>query len=210
MSLPWLLRVCANFRVAAFSAALIALATSRALAGLPIPESRTIPSANGKFVLVLITPEDARDLSEDPPGTSWMAEDVQEWRESKRKERQIEAHYPQSGLYRNDGSKDLLWPIHYLTICKDIYVSNDGKHLVTAVLDWETTCSDRGHALEFYADGRQLAFYDEHQLLVGYLPRLLLSNSFDVPWPTCVDAKFNDSAKTFEIAVNWGDTSTLR
>lgn len=206
MSPPRLVRVSANSRILTFVAMLIVLAVSRAFAGLPVAESRTIASACGEFVLVLLAPEEDRDLCENPPmAATWTEEEIQEWRESKRKERQIEACYPQSGLYRNDGSKDLLWPIHDLTVCKDIYVSNDGKHLVTAVRDWDSSCSDRGHAVEFYANGRQLAFYDEHNLLVGYLPRLVLSNVFGVAWPTCVDAKFDDGAKTFEIATNWGD-----
>ena len=34
------------------------------------------------------------------------------------KVRQIEDRYTQSGLYRNDGTADLLWPIEYLSVSK--------------------------------------------------------------------------------------------
>ena len=67
MSLPWLLRVPANCRILGFVAVLVALTANHALAGLPLSESRTIPSANGKFLLVLLAPKEERNLPENPP-----------------------------------------------------------------------------------------------------------------------------------------------
>ena len=74
-----------------------------------------------------------------------------------------------------------------------------------AFLDWDGDCSNRGHAVEFYANGRQLAVYNEDRLLVGYLARAVLSNVTGEGWPTCVNARFDDKAEMFEIATNWGD-----
>jgi hypothetical protein len=100
----------------------------------------------------------------------------------------------------------MLWPIEYLSVSKDIYVSNDGVHLVVAFLPWEVgNCSDRGNALEFYANGQPLSVFNEDRLLVGYLGRRLLSLYAGVPHPTCTNAKLDDGAATFEITTNWGD-----
>jgi hypothetical protein len=154
-----------------------------ARAGLSIPETRTIPSANGKYLLVLLTPKEERgyrreyDPAIDAPRTE---DEIQEQHESILRQNEIEDLYPQSGLYRNDGSTALLWPIGYFPPPKDIYVSNDGVHLIVAFLSWDGNASERGNALEFYASGRQLAVYNEDQLLVGYFARRLFSHFTDV------------------------------
>jgi hypothetical protein len=96
--------------------------------------------------------------------------------------------------------------MRYLPTPKDIYVSDDGVHLIAAFLNWEiVNASDRGNALEFYANGRILAMYNEEDLLVGYLGRAILSRFAGMDWPTCTVATFNDRARTFEVATNWGD-----
>jgi hypothetical protein len=178
-------------------------------AGRSMPETRTIPSANGKYLLVLLTPKEDRgyrreyDAVLDGPRTE---DEIRERHESIARQNEIEGVYPQSGLYRNDGSTALLWPIEYLPTPKDIRVSDDGIHLIVAFLNWDhEDVSDRGNALEFYAHGRQLAVYREHQLLVGYFARAVLSRFTGVAWPTCTGANFDDNSKTFEIATNWGD-----
>jgi hypothetical protein len=182
--------------IAAIAAAISACTVS-AHAGLPAYRTRSIPSANGKYLLVLLAPETGRDTDE-----SLTEAEVRERKEVQ----QIEKRYPQSGLYRNDGSTDLLWPINYLSVSKKIYVSDDGVHLIVAFLDWETVnVSDRGHALEFYAHGQQLSAYNEDTLLDGYFGRCMLSSCAGVPWTTCSSGKLNDNAGTFDIVTNWGD-----
>jgi hypothetical protein len=180
-----------------------------ARAGLSMPETRTIPSPNSKYLLVLLTPKEERgyrreyDAVMDGP---WAKNDIREQHKSIVRQNEIEGLYSQSGLYRNDGSNVLLWPIEYFPTPKDVYVSDDGVHLIVAFLNWDNDCtSDRGKALEFYAHGRQLAVYNEDQLLVGYLGRALLSRFAGVPWPTCTSTKVDDNSGTFEIATNWGD-----
>ena len=175
-----------------------------ARAGLSMPETRTIPSANGKYLLVLLTPMEERGYRReyDP---AWSEDVNREQHESILRQNEIEGLYPQSGLYRNDGSTALLWPIGYFPPPKDIYVSDDGVHLIVAFLSWDGNASERGNALEFYAGGRQLATYNEDRLLVGYLARRLFSHFTDVAWPTGTSANLDDDSKTFEIATNWGD-----
>jgi hypothetical protein len=180
-----------------------------ASAGLAVPETRTISSANGQYLLVLLTPKEERgyrreyDAVIDGPRTE---DEIREQHESIVRQNEIEGLYAQSGLYRNDGSTSLLWPIEYFPTPKAIYVSNDGDHLIVAFLNWDhEDVSDRGNALEFYTHGRQLAVYREHQLLVGYLARMLLNRFAGAAWPTCTSANFDNNSKTFEIATNWGD-----
>jgi hypothetical protein len=178
-------------------AAVIGFCAASAHAGLSGYRTRSIPSANGKYLLVLLAPE--KGYYVDGPVT----EDELNARE---KTQQIEDHYSQSGLYRNDGSTELLWPIEYLSVLKDIFVSDDGVHLIVLFPNWECdTCSDRGDALAFYAHGQQLSRYREDILLAGYWGRCLLSCYAGAPWTTCTSAKFDDKKREFEIATNWGD-----
>jgi hypothetical protein len=126
-----LLRVPASCRISGFATALFVLAASNAVAGLWASDSRTVPSANRKYLLVLLLPDEERSWRHeyDPAiDGSWTEEAIHERHESILTQKEIEALYPQSGLYRNDGSTTLLWPIGFLESPKDIYVSNDGVH----------------------------------------------------------------------------------
>lgn len=38
--------------------------------------------------------------------------------------------YPASGLYRNDGSRRLLWPMQYISSEQGITLSSDGHHVI--------------------------------------------------------------------------------
>jgi hypothetical protein len=203
------LRIPANYRISGFAAALLTLAASNAVAGLWASDSRTISSANGKYLLVLLLSQEERsERREYDPAIdeSWTEDMIRERHESILTQKKIEALYPKSGLYRNDGSTTLLWPIGFLESPKNVYVTNDGVHLIVTFLNWDIEdVSNRGNALEFYAHGRQLAVYNEDQLLVGYIARMLLSLFAGVARPTCTSATLDDNAGTFDIMTNWGD-----
>jgi hypothetical protein len=173
-----------------FVATILILQPSISVAALPKPETRTVPSADGKFLLIVLIPPSERSLRSD---------------RSISEQEQIEKQFRQSGLYRNDGAHDLLWPFEYVSTSKEIHVCNDGVHLVLAYLDWDGTASDRGNALEFYANGQQLASYNEDRLLIGYIPRRILHALVGFAEPVCTAATLEDGAKTFEIETNWGD-----
>lgn len=178
-------------------ASVVGFCAASAHGGLPGDRTRSIPSANGKYLLVLLAPEKGYYV-DDP-----VTEDEIRERELTH---QIEDRYGQSGLYRNDGSTDLLWPIEYLSTWKEIYVSDDGVHLIVAFLNWECdNCSGRGNALEFYARGQQLSRYMEDTLLAGYFARCMLSCYAGAAWTACTSAKLDDIKGEFEIATNWGD-----
>ena len=137
---------------------------SAAFAYLDSFETRAVVSANGEYLLVLLTPPAERvDRPEyDPTVDKGLdEEEICAWRELRARELELEAKYPQSGIYRNDGSTELVWPMPYITICKNIYVANDGEHVVVAFLNWEAdNVSSRGDALEFYARGEQIGVYN--------------------------------------------------
>jgi len=126
------------------------------------------------------------------------------------RELELERKYPQSGLYRNDGSTKLLWPVEYISICKEIHISNGGIHLVVAFLDWEyDNVSDRGNALDFYASGKLLASYREESLISAYWVRFALSRWCGLDWVTVENAVYDDRAQTFQISTNQGDEFTF-
>ena len=187
----------------------LALGVSSAIAGLSVSVSRMVGSPNGKYVLVLLTPDEERSWRKehDPKDGIWSEDEIRRRHESIKSQEAVEANYSQSGLYRNDGSTDLIWPIEYLPTCRDIHVSDDGIHVVSAFLNWDwESISERGNAVDFFAQGQRFASYDESHLLTAYVPRLILYGLTNIPEPTCTNAAFNDSAQTFEIETNWGDS----
>jgi hypothetical protein len=80
--------------------------------------------------------------------------------------------YPVSGLYRNDGSPQLLWPLQYMSWRQGITLSSDGHHLVV----WGEWASDN----KTYSD-RALSFYADGQLLTTYTVRDLVAYPEDLP-----------------------------
>jgi hypothetical protein len=196
-------------RILAFATAVLAFGASPSFAGLGVSVSRAVLSPSGKFLLVLLTPEEERSSRKDFDVNEYglSQETIREHNELNRNQEAIESQYSQSGLYLNDGSTTLLWPIGYLPTCKNIYVSDDGVHLVVAFLNWDwQDISDRGHAVDFYERGEPIASYYEDQLLTAYFPRRVLHRLVKIPEPTCSEATFIDKAHTFEIKTNWGDS----
>jgi hypothetical protein len=185
--------------ISALGAVVILLPVS-ADAALSGWRTRTVESANGNYVLVLLAPDDGSVYEST---TEALTEDEIRARQ---RVREIEERYSQSGLYPNDGSTEALWPINYISVSKSVFVADDGIHLVVAFVGWDIpNVSDRGNALEFYARGQQLSTYNEDKLLLGYYGRFLLSRFNVSAWPTCTSTRLDDTAGTFEITTNWGD-----
>jgi hypothetical protein len=113
------------------------------------PMDRSVESPNGEFILVMLISSSRQDAEKDPF---------------------LREHYPQSGLYRNDGSYTLLWAADWDSGRVD--VSSDGHHVVR----WGYV-AQRGDyffktALEFYRDGK---------LLKRYMLDDLVANPFELP-----------------------------
>ena len=111
--------------------------------------TRAVPSSDGKFLLVSLMPVQERQQRDEPrdydPKTDvfFTADELREWQASVDAQKAIEAKYSQGGLYRNDGSTQLLWPMPYISMCQEIFVANDGMHVVAAD-GIASSCSESG------------------------------------------------------------------
>ena len=122
-----------------------------------LPQDHKAVSPDGQYVLVMLDPE--RD---------WTTED-----------KTLRRYYPQSGLYKNDKSKNPLWTIDWHSF--EVYLSSDGKH-VTRVGPWPRLwdakdLKEGGPALKQPA----IAFYNEGKLLKGYSIGDLIKDPFKLP-----------------------------
>ncbi len=145
-----------------------ALSNQELSAGLPDYKSRKIESKSGRYVLVLLTPKSERgrlsDLVKDFDYASidhaeaekpkWVRERI----EAFKIEQDIEREYSVSGLYANDGSKEPLWNIPYISLCQDVHVADDGVHMVVMYSPWDSTCSGT-RQLSFYKSGSKVHSY---------------------------------------------------
>jgi hypothetical protein len=199
-----------------FRNTLIVVAAMLAVASFPLPalayldgfKTRTVVSANREYVLVLLMPpaERAGRRLYDPKQDGPLAEeDIQRWNDSVARQQQLEATYPQSGVYRNDGSPDLLWPMPYLTICKDIWLANDGEHVVVAFLGWDQSASSRGDALEFFSRGQSLAIYNEETLIKGIFSKMIAARCLGAGMPYARAAALDDASGRFELTTDSGE-----
>lgn len=104
------------------------------------PWSQVIPSSNGKYVLVLISPK-VKEQEEYifQSREFWRkggipAEDVPEAEKDLQKEIDKEAairnKYPESGLYTAEKSPKLLWKIDFYDLRAWVRVSNDAEHII--------------------------------------------------------------------------------
>lgn len=93
--------------------------------------------------------------------------------------RRIRATYPQSGMYRNDGSAKLLWAVDWYA--DNVELADDGVHLIRygpwPSLPEDTSTPRRRHlepeALSFFANGTLLRTYRIGELVAvpSRLPR---------------------------------------
>jgi len=90
------------------------MSTSQALSIAPVTYTQEYP--NGKFLFVMLSPlpvdQEIQFYTNDPGRKEQVLE--------------IRRTYPRSGLYRNDGSKDLLWPVGWWRPA--VLIANDGVH----------------------------------------------------------------------------------
>jgi hypothetical protein len=189
----------------------LALLAGLADAHLPRPLTRAVESANGKFVLVVLTPlrdrNTRREVSDYDPQLDGelTSEDLRTWGEDVAREKAIEAKYSQSGLYRNDGSTQPLWLIPYLSACRDIFVSNDGRHVVAAKMMKSTCWDNESDFLVFYKSGKKIAGYDDGEVLPCIWMRVILMHWLRVHLPYDESSSLDDEAGEFCIETNQGD-----
>jgi hypothetical protein len=159
-----------------------------------------VTSVNGEYVLVLLTPEAERAGRDYDPAVDveFTADELQRYQDSLAEQLALEGKYPASGLYRNDGSTDMLWPIAYISTCDEIFVANDGKHVATVNDPW-STCSGGGNIADFYARGRRFASVTDITFLPCTTLRMLAWRWFRVELPDFETVGIDDGAGALTI-----------
>lgn len=119
-----------------------------ASAALPSLESWTKVSADGQFVLVMISPLSAEEEFQ------YTEDNVEEIK-------RIRAGYTKSGLYRNDGSASPIWTIPFQDVTHDVFVGPQGKYLMLAHDGGSVWSGHYGHLVTFYSNGNEMASYSD-------------------------------------------------
>jgi hypothetical protein len=145
---------------------------------LPTYGTQAVESENGRYLLVqLAAPADRasqRDSSDyDPQCDGELSEaELQQWHERFLRARELEATYPRDGIYRNDGSTQLIWPMpQRLCCCSEAFLSNDGRSVVSLHASVTCNCNYRGYALRFFHEGALITAYPDS---VDWVPYWLL------------------------------------
>ncbi len=79
--------------------------------------------------------------------------------------------YRESGLYRNDGSRQPLWPIPFVSRAIPAHVAPDG----TCVVFDADLCDLGPHAVTMYVDGRHVVTYLKYDLIPCYDSKRILA-----------------------------------
>lgn len=113
------------------------------------PRDFSVESPNGEFILVMLANSATQEVIKDVF---------------------LRKNHPQSGLYRNDRSHELLWAVDWGPA--DASVSSDGHHVVRWGFGGRHGDYFFKTALEFYRDGK---------LLKRYMLDDLVANPFELP-----------------------------
>src|SRR5947209_3027184 len=149
-----------------------------------MPFSYMTPSADGKYVLVMIAPV---PLHRDGSG---------EGQEGREKAQRIRNTYKVSGLYLNDGSTNALWTVDWYAY--RVFVPSDGIHLVRGG-PWARSGSDE--AFTFFEYGRPVRDVKINEVVdTTVLLHHTVSHFF---WAK--EMKLDDSSKTFIVATLLGE-----
>lgn len=136
----------------------------------------TITSSDGKYILVMRSPNSAE-----------KAEEI----------RKIRSKYSQSGLYFNDGSTNALWTIDWYA--HNVELSSDGIHLVRRG-PWASSIMDE--ALTFFAKGELLRSYRINQLVDN--PWLMPRSVSHFSWKKM--SSMDDQNKSYHLRTIHGES----
>ena len=136
----------------------------------------TITSSDGKYILVMLSPNSAEKAEEN---------------------RKIRSKYSQSGLYFNDASTDALWTIDWYA--HNVELSSDGIHLVRRG-PWAH--SPTTEALSFFAKGDLLKSYRINEL-VDY-PWLMPHSVSHFRWKKM--SSMDDKNNSYDLRTIHGET----
>src|SRR5262245_49537498 len=131
----------ANVALAVLALALFASITR---ADKPVfPSSYSVVTKDERFVFVMLVPSGMRS-------------------EERAKGKEVQQKYDQSGLYRNDGSREPLWTVDGYSW--KAYPASDGVHLVCVSLFVHHGSSPPGQVLRFFANGKPTGVYTADEL----------------------------------------------
>ncbi|HKZ55002.1 MAG TPA: hypothetical protein VJ123_05955 [Anaerolineales bacterium] len=118
-----------------------------------IPYDYTQLAPGGRFVFVMLTPEEERQVPS------------------------IRSQYPEAGMYRNDGSATPLWTVDWYSFKVDL--TSDGVYLVRWG-PWPGWGEFGELALAFYRNGHKLKSYKVRDLVA--IPELLPRSASHYQW----------------------------
>lgn len=166
-------------------AIILSLVPSLAFADSPsLPYSHAVPSADGRFLFVMIAPNTLED-------------DISNWNDEKAGEiEQIRNSFIESGLYLNDGSNIPVWTVDWYA--QTIIPLNDGIHLVRRG-PWARSSADE--AVSFFANGIMSETYRVRDLVA--IPFLMPRTVSHFTWQS--KAQLDNVAKTYTIETKHGE-----
>jgi len=161
--------------------------TTQAAAGLPHPRCWTSISDDGRFIFVMLSP---LTFGEETSHPSFDQYDIAASREIREK-------YQKSGLYRNDGSRQLLWEYTEEWHARPVIVAPDGEHLIFPG-DW--THDEYGiRVVEFTRRGQLVRQYRDYEIIPQYLFKSILNG---LSCPTCSGTWFDPANMTYGVSTN--------
>lgn len=153
------------------------------------PRSYSVLSSDGKYLFVMLGLK-----APDEEGARISDKALKETR-------LLQAKYPASGLYLNDGSTSPLWLLESASVRSygyRVFVSSDGHHL--AKTGWWTNATT-DEAVTFYKDGKILASYSVRDVATAswFLP----GGHGHYDWDR--EITFDDDRKTLTVVTNHYD-----
>jgi hypothetical protein len=113
--------------------------------------------------------------------------------------------YRESGLYRNDGSNQLLWPIPFTNGALPAHVASDG----TCVVFGADQCSLGSHAVTVYADGRRVVTFLKQNLIPCYYSKQVLAMLCGWRGVDPVRGELHYEKRTYTISTEQGEVFIL-
>jgi uncharacterized membrane protein HdeD (DUF308 family) len=164
-----------------------------ATACLPDENSRTQASPGGKYLLVMVSPLPVADDKGNRP------------LDPARGGARLRDKYRKSGLYRNDGSSQPLWPIPFTDGNLPAHVAPDG----TCVVFDADPCDLGPHAVTVYAKGRHVATYLKPKLIPCYNSKELLGRLYDRRGVEPMRGELDHAQRTYTITTEQGEVFVL-
>ena len=160
---------------------------------LPTEDSWTQTSPGGEYILVMVSPKPvANDQGNRPLDPT-------------RGGARLRDKYLESGLYRNDGSSQPLWPIPFIDGGWPAHVAPDGRYVVFDA----DQCSLGWHAATIFADGRHVVTHWKHNLIPCYYSKKFLAMLCNWRDAEPLRGELDHEKRTYTITTGQGEVFVL-